>query len=718
MTSQAIRCNDLSYPLKGVTNVTVNNSAGKQFPWLPAPLANTPLKKGCYSLQYTPPSSPTNPTLEGTLRVQYANNQSIISGDLYNRDPNNPPTTVPTGQVPHFPIKDYAYYLRATKIKSIKNNKVILEIEFELYCYIPTLHKWINKGSSTASLTKESTLNSCYKGKVKDTNSLELDGNLSLRWVATTLRQAELTIFKVEEKVELPLNNGAEEDWGKVFQKADWQLNLSQPPDLVALNDTVEEKYWREVELHQILMSKIEKGKDSWHYYFLCVHYTINSDTAGIMFDSGAADSDSIPRQGFAIASNFNFPNHAFFGAYQKKLLHEEPKSYLGVTMHELGHALNLQHPEVTESFNLMTSIDDLARCGSNHLDSNQKSAPIEFPSCFDATNWTYVPKDVYHLRHAPDIVVCPGGIPLDDFSDSLANRDAIRSDIAMSMKSFTQEGLPLAAPVRLQLKLTNTTDHSIQVPADLSFKNGNFSGIVTQLETKAVRTFKPLVSYIYQRPELIDLEPNHSISPDLMLLSGGDGPLFPKPGSYQIDLTIVWETEERRIVQSVITPVTIAKPKDKTSVESILNEPDILLALVIGDNDYTNKGVEAIQKGFANKDLKRHYAAILARLVAKEIEQNKVPDEKIASKIDEMASYLDNDIVVTLGEIKRILKFVETLKSNLSYAESLAKITATLQQKLDEIFERTQESNETYHDISNIILKQIEGSSGYSKSS
>src|SRR5262249_48652478 len=158
-------------------------------------------------------------------------------------------------------------------------------------------------------------------------------------------------------------------------------------------------------------------------------------------------------REGLMIASRWRVPEEARWGLVQG-MLTAETVTYFRTAVHELGHALGLNHN--VRGTNFMRPADGIA-------DDGLKTPPTPFP---ENIRWSYSPDDEHRLRHWPDLIVRPGGRGMFSgaaaaISASPSNRH--RLDVAPVLTS-----VPLGAPVRINVSLVNTSDRQDYGPLSL----------------------------------------------------------------------------------------------------------------------------------------------------------------------------------------------------------------------------------------------------------
>ena len=103
---------------------------------IPEPTSDKLLADGCYFLAFGLSEIATS---LGTMRVTTESGKLFVSADLYSNDaasPDDPPIgqiPPPGAGVPIFPIADYSYYLRFTKIEPADGG---LDLAFEVHQFI------------------------------------------------------------------------------------------------------------------------------------------------------------------------------------------------------------------------------------------------------------------------------------------------------------------------------------------------------------------------------------------------------------------------------------------------------------------------------------------------------------------------------------------------------------------------------------------------------
>ena len=511
---------------------------------------------GCYLTLYT---SSVDPTVGyfGTLRVARSNGQVIASGDLYQRDASfvdgDPPSVVltpapdPAAGIPVFPIGSYRYYLRVTAMREEKTEAGAgFSLAFELYRFSASavqlldgsVTSWPIEVKLTAVMTPESARDpsrgQAFAGNVATAAGTTI-GRLSMQWVSPYLRRATVEIDRVPAS-DVPRSMLAEVTWQSIFDKVGWDVAV------VESDSDVEEPsggMWNRTEAHKAMRARREKTDLSteWRYHIFAVRRIALAHTPvdpapfdklngerGFMYDeTGSADDP--PREGLMIASDWEFPQEEMWGPLQG-MRARQTVTYFRTAVHELGHAMGLEHNTTDHGF--MCPTDVIAQ-------RNPKPPAPAFP---DNMEWSFAPDDEHRLRHWPDLIVRPGGTNAFTGRNAPINRfqsDKHRLECAPSAPS-----VPLGAPVCINLRLVNTGTQKNSVPASLSLQSGTIRGQVIDPYGTA-RPFLPLALDESANAPPSQIDPGSHVDGSLALLAGRQGILFPLPGAYRIVIEASW---------------------------------------------------------------------------------------------------------------------------------------------------------------------------------
>jgi hypothetical protein len=566
------------------------------------------LRGGSYLARYTPlQTSVTTPGAVyylGTVRVQTQDSTVTISGDLYlRRVGESRPEPDPGDGIPVFPRSDYRFYLRATEVADAPGSQESFTLGLELFRFSSAAGSWTNDAvlkavmSWTTAPPGYPTTGDYLTGELKNTSGA-VSGTLTLGWVSPFLRRASVEIDRVAGGV-MPMKNvtdGAGLDWRGVFKPVGWDVTVV-PSDTDVAEPTGES--WSDAEMHATMIKSREQLAQlldrEWRYHILCVR-RIDETERGIMYDSSGTDSNSTPREGVGIASDWVYPQEAVWGDVQGKRFGDDAETYFRTAVHELGHALGLYHNTADNGF--MNTTDTIAR----------RARPERpFPRNI---RWGFHPDDERRLRHMPDAWVRPGGVQFgEDYSVApIAADDLIEppEGLALSLTAV-QEVLPLGAPARLEIALVNSSELPVLAPAKLTFRGGDIRGKVID-PAGTVRSFIPLVQCVESQP-LAELPSGGSLTHSVTILRGPQGALFPGAGLYRIVVEVYWSegSVTRGLSADASLLVAAAQtPGQAQAAYDVLTSPETLSTIALSVE--SDEADSAISAATADPTLGPHY--------------------------------------------------------------------------------------------------------------
>jgi hypothetical protein len=609
-------------------------------PAFPFPLLPRIVRQGAWLVNYIP-SNTTNLAYDGTIRVESQGTNRVASGDLYQRPviilpglpiplPRSPITIMlnppdPAKGIPIQARNQYRYYLRVTKILEFVTFGNSFELGLQMWKYTAAPNNsatWTNDGDYTARMAWTSP--PANTGYPSASDYLEGDltkagivvGRLKMGWISESYRKITLEIDTVNG-ADRPLDSGAGQSWQTVYQNLGYDMTLD-------LSDTnVPEPTgdgWSDAEAHAAMLAhRDENNLDvEWRYHLLAVK-KLDSTPRGKMYDWNATDSDKVPREGVAIAAKWVFeaspdPSNGIpdWGAAKGRQFSEVKAAYFRAAVHEMGHAFGIsRHNTVNMGF--MNTTDAIAQAAS--------STPASpFPNNI---LWDYADEDRKWLRHWSDMFVRPGGVVFGGAINTTLPITPDDNEIEVSQLKLDVEALqsevPLGAPVRIDVTLTNTGESPMLAPREVGLKSACMSGFV-QDPSGRIRSFRPLVHCV----DSIDtamLGAGESISGSMTLLRGAEGALFPTSGVSEIVLKASWDVGDGSAQAMVLGKTTVFvtnayQPKHVAAAHKILTTPDAHLVLILG-GDHLEEGVKAIQQAVADETLGPHYAAIEAKRLA-----------------------------------------------------------------------------------------------------
>lgn len=620
-------------------------------------------------------------TYDGTLRVECHSNGRTASGDLYQRPiiwfppipgfppiPRRPillPGPNPATGIPILARSRYRYYLRVTQILEWFTISNSFTLGFEMWRFNKnpgawsTGGTWTNEGAFTALMTWHTapagypSSGDYLTGDVKN-SSATIVGRLTMGWVSQYLRKATVEIDRVPQS-ETAINNGAGVDWRAIGNGIGWDITVDES-DANVVEPSGES--WSDAECHAAMLARRDTSNldAEWHYHVLCVR-RLDSTSRGIMYDAFAGDSNNIPREGCAIASHWTIPNTAEWGLVKGMRFGTATAPYFRTAVHETGHAMGLYHNTADNGF--MNTTDVIA---NNSLTPGSPAFP-------NNVQWSYNSEDAKRLRHMPDIYVRPGGVP---FGTSYASTPISPTDLSVEIEGLKLsvqpllDSVPLGAPVRINVELTNTTNEPLFAPTNLSMKSGCVRGIVVD-PAGAVRTFSPLQLCIEEHP-VDNLNPSQSLDHSITLLRGAQGALFPMPGAHRIIVEVHWDNGGLEATVTGETSVMVTSAVDEAHAQAalkVLSTPDALLTLVLG-GDHLTEGIEAVQTALENPVLRPHFSYIEAKRVATRFGKRK-SNLKVASEL------IDDSAVMSPSEIKKAAGLVKAEKADTASTKNIA---------------------------------------------
>ena len=580
------------------------------------------LRAGCWIVEYQEHSGVT---YDGTIRVEANPNGLIVSGDLYNRSANEPN---PADGIPIFSRSDYAYYLPVTKI--VEGSETTLG--FEMWQLNLSSRSWSLHGAFEVVLSAVSS--DTLQGDV--TGGEAVVGSLKMVWVSSMFRKATVEIDTVRGGTR-PLQSGHGLDWATVFDAVGWEVTL-WPKSNVDVTQPGGRTSWADAEMHAAMLKwrDLNDLDTVWRYHILVVK-GIKSTPRGIMYDAGATDSDKVPREGVGIATDWKVDSG--WGLASGKRFADATEAYFRTAIHELGHALGLYHNTI--DFGFMNTSDVIAEAGNN--------GKVKFPNNI---KWAFADDDLHRLRHYPDVFVRPGGVPFGEASVVGDSQTTAPEGLTLEVEANLSE-VPLGAPVRVDVTLSNESEEPITVPASLSLKAGFVRGTVTGADGVS-RSFSPLM--LVDDHPMVELQQGESVTGSLTLMRGGEGALFPVSGDAEIAVEVHWEGEDGVLGLVGTTTVSVTEPETDShasAAKKILSTPDAHLVLVVG-GDHLEEGLEAIQAALDDDTLRPHFAAIVAKRLAQ-------PFEDRLADLDSARDFLQ-DCVASVSEVTKLQKLVTAL--------------------------------------------------------
>jgi len=524
------------------------------------------LAPGCHLLTYTPiADAPVG--YDGTLRVHADADGWSASGDLYQRavqlraDARAGRSTIvladppdPAAGIPVFARADFRFYLRAAHfVEDAASGRVMLTLErFRLG------DDWIADGELHAVLRRPALLPPEFDPSPSLPPTLTLTGpvvdgtgrpcgTLTLTRVSPFLRKAALEIDRVAG-CERPLDNGAGFDWAAVGRTIGWEIEVALSDSDVAQPG----EYWTDGQCHAAMLARRDRADldAQWRYHMLIVP-RLDRPEPGVMYDQ-TADANHVPREGCALQSHLQLGREDRWGLVKGQRLGAATPVFFRSAVHEVGHLMGLSHNVVGQQF--MTPTETIAGAAS---------AAQPFPLNID---WSFAPRHVHCLRHAPDPIVRPGGKPLGVASEApqgLVLSSRHRLDLEMQTSC-----VPIGVAARLALRLSVLGDAPVDAPAALDAGAASLQVRVIA-PCGAVRTVVPPL--IDGPPGETTLQPGESVQGTLVLLRDADGTLFASPGVYTIQVRVDWGMSAIACVATAQTHLMVTAAADDAQAQAAL---------------------------------------------------------------------------------------------------------------------------------------------------
>ncbi len=610
------------------------------------------LRAGCHLVRLTrnaraPRTLPVR--YDGTLRVERDEFGAVASGDLYLNGPVGAPGLEPEREepnpgagIPVFARARYRFYVRVTELDDATDAADLI-LGFELYRYNPASNTWSSEAVLSARLDRTEappgypSRDDFLRGAVHDTSGAPA-GEITVGWVSRHLRRAVVEVDRVAG-CELPIASNAGVDWRAIFDEVGWDVTLVESDaDLPEPSGDS----WSDAEMHAAMLARRDSADldSEWRFWLLCVP-RLDKDERGRMFDTGGADSNNVPREAAGIASQWMIPDEERWGLVRGMRFGSATDPYFRTAVHEIGHALGLQHNTADNGF--MCPTDAISR---------NVVAPQQFPQNI---LWSYEEQDRGRLRHMPDPWVRPGGAP---FGLSYHRAPTLPADELVAPEGLRLEvtpllaAVPIGAPVRVAIFLHNETEEVVPAPADLSLKAGHLCGWVRD-PAGNVRSFRSLVRGTDRR--VAPLAQGEIRRGSVTLLRGADGALFPMPGPYSIGVQGEWEVDGVPFRVAGEAYVMVLAALDQAHAEAalqIISTPDVLLTVAIG-GDHLEEGIVAISVALANDVLRPHFAYIEAKRLASPF-QRRSPD------LGRAADLIDASTVMSAAELEKAARLLE----------------------------------------------------------
>lgn len=643
------------------------------------------LRQGCWLTRFTPSSANfIVPHQDGTIRIERNGFTATASGDLYNhirrprwiRDhPSTPRRLVwisdsepnPSAGIPIFARNRYHSYLRITQLLEGLTIGSSFTLGWEQHRLDASTGSWSLLDRFTALMSWTTPPagfpdpGSYLSGSVRNSAGATV-GTLTMGWVSPYFRKVTVELDSVTDS-EIAVDNGAGVTWQTVMDDIGWEVTVDASDRDVPSPSGAS---WSDAEMHAALLARRDASNldAEWRYHLLHVRQ-LDSTSRGIMYDAGGTDSNNVPREGAGISTHWNFPDEPLWGTVRGDRFGASAAPFFRTAVHELGHAFGLHH--LTTSGRFMNTTNLIA------------GLPGTFPANI---MWTFDDADLRRLRHWPDPRVRPGGIRFGlsygGTPISPTDEDAVDlGDELAATATRLLDSVPLGAPVRIDLSLTNVSDESFPTPSALGFTNDVVRGFV--IDPSGARKRFSTVMHCIDDVGFVDLAPADSIHGSVTLLRGPDGPLFSTPGLHTVVIDLGWDVDGVPVHSETSTTVMIEPPQNEhhaSAAREVLSEPDLLLTLAIG-GDHLADGLQALDTAMEDDVLAPHYAVVAAKQKGQAFENRKA-DVEGASKL------ITDDTVMSASEAVSLAEMVAPAQKKTKEKAAVRSMTDVLRSKAD----------------------------------
>lgn len=384
---------------------------------------------------------------------------------------------------------------------------------------------------------------------------------------------------------------------------------------------------WSEAELHDLMEARFDSFTNAlqWNLYGVVVPKfgdpNYNSGYYGTMFDWGGWQAgDSSLRQGFAIAED------AIRGRETGSLYDTSDKKdrlILQTLIHEAGHAFNLPH-SWQRSINADSGSESFMNYPWGYTDNGGEET--DFWSNF---RWEFDDVELVWMRHADRNDVIFGGRDWIGSNLSVDLSPAFEGASPASLEIDAPPVFDLGVPVRVELKLENTSEAPLQVIDRLQPEEGLLR-VVIERPDGAIVSYVPPVRRLMAPPDTTKLAPGEAVYASIGLSFGAKGHQFAQPGSYLI--RIYFPCFPIGFIATATRRIRVAHPRTRASEElaHLLTSKQAAQFLYYGGTRHPSglKGelIEATER-YADTDPEavRHIAAALGRDAARAYKQVEV---------------------------------------------------------------------------------------------
>lgn len=442
------------------------------------------------------------------------------------------------------------------------------------------------------------------------------------------------------EGIPRPQTDGNAVSWIRLFRDVDWRIDVRPSVKIAHPNGQAS---WTLAELNHALES-IAKEQDldqRWSTCLLCVEEITaleEKSLRGVMFDFGTPEANKVPRQGSAIAAGWKVPQKDVWKPNGRTRFSQFHSLYFRTAAHEIGHSLSMGHSSSSSDEHIMTTTDLLV---------GGRRFPDQIVAKFsdDESVW---------LRHHPDPVVRPGGIPYPadlDVTDFSVNAVGAASTLQLDVSPI-QDSFPLGAPVRLNLKIANRGRSSARIPHMLGFSGGELSVLVMRPDGTSQTVFSSVLRCADS--DWITLKSESEAFACVTLFRHRFTPLFAARGEYVIRAKIPFRrgrTTHFLLGECSVRIVNVDNKETRKLALRALKSSELQRLLVIGGdlNRWTSRLIKSI---LADPVLGPHFRFVEAKRVGCRHFERKANLRKMSTVL--------SSAVVTHQEVRRSINMID----------------------------------------------------------
>ena len=430
-------------------------------------------------------------------------------------------------------------------------------------------------------------------------------GSLTLCWVSSFFRRAELHVHELEGAVmPQPVPNAAgtgNEDFDTVFETAGWHLSVTRHDDAVALPDSLNgvqdpDDCWNPDfdNMHDLMDSL--PGYDSsvldrrWKAYLVAIPADLGC-SRGWMFDTGGGDVNEIAREGAVTHSDDGYPStdNASYGTAEDELQRDHPRAFLRSAAHEVGHTFNQIHQNFEGGND--NSIMTVTPSVSNVLDAAGEDFPDDIDLTFNATVRR-------HLIHLPDPAVRPGA--MDFFGTAVTAPEADTNffdEEDLELEIDLPRRASLGEPLRLRWRVTNRMEDALPVPEQVDAEH-HVARVSVTGPTGEIRFMKPTRGRACSAGRVSALDPTESRQAQTLLFWSRNGFAFESPGRHRVDLMLLWEIDGLPVGVRASRWVWVDYPVDEDAnrVAELMLDDDVGRFIANGGNARYEEGLARVR--------------------------------------------------------------------------------------------------------------------------